>query len=126
MQDTHDTTRKVRKQMCAQQATTCSWQPEGVRGHCGEAGLWGACTCSRHSLRPLPSCPLTCLWVSAAPRHSRGYWVGGEAKEVKGQTPSTEALPPMGLGFPISSGSGGNLLWACQAQVLLTDNACHL
>lgn len=80
--------------------------------------LWGgkgwrqARSCSRHTLWPLPSCPLTCRWVLAAtqpPGHRKSVLGKGRSfKELKVQpgqlcrptTPSTEAFArQQGLGF---------------------------
>lgn len=86
------------------------------------------------TLWPLPSCPLTCLWVSAAtqpPGHrKRVLGKGRKPKELKAQRASSQGpqhpaqslLPLTGASaFSISSGSQGNWLQVCQAQILLID-----
>lgn len=64
-------------------------EQRAARGHagplCGGARACRACTCGGHALRPLPSCPLTCLWVSVRQATERVLGRGEKPQELKAQ-----------------------------------------
>ena len=104
-----------RRQPRAQRAlhATGSRRARGAALRGGE-GRPRACTCGGHALRPLPICPLTCLWVSVRQAAERVLGRGEKPQELKaqpGQTHNT-LYPQQGAARSISSGAQG----FCQEQ----------
>ena len=105
-----------RRQPRAQRAlhATGSRRARGAALRGGE-GRPRACTCGGHALRPLPNCPLTCLWVSVRQAAERVLGREEKPQELKaqpGQTHNT-LYPQQGAARSISSGAQG----FCQEQM---------
>ena len=94
---------------------------------CRGARAGWACTCGGHALRPLPSCPLTCLWVSVRQATERVLGNGEKPQELKaqpGQTHNT-LYPHRGVPRSVSSCPRDSATGKSQAPVLPTASAFH-